>query len=145
MPYRLPDRCPVCGAPVVRDEDGAALRCTGAECPAQLSRNLAHFVSREAMNIDGLGSAIIDLLIEEKMVSNPADLYALDYAAFAKLPGQGKSPPRTSKPPSRPASRTIWPDCCARLASGRSAARRPRCSRRRSGVSMLCSTHRWRI
>ena len=74
----------------MRDEDGAALRCTGAECPAQLSRNLAHFVSREAMNIDGLGSAIIDLLIEEKMVSNPADLYALDYAAFAKLPGQGK-------------------------------------------------------
>ena len=90
QPYTLPDRCPVCGAPVVRDEDGAALRCTGAECPAQLSRNLAHFVSREAMNIDGLGSAIIDLLIEEKMVSNPADLYALDYAAFAKLPGQGK-------------------------------------------------------
>ena len=89
-PYFLPDRCPVCGAPVERDEDGAALRCTGAECPAQLSRNLAHFVSREAMNIDGLGSAIIDLLIEEKMVSNPADLYALDYAAFAKLPGQGK-------------------------------------------------------
>ena len=67
----------------MRDEDGAALRCTGAECPAQLSRNLAHFVSREAMNIDGLGSAIIDLLIEEKMVSNPAALYALDYAAFA--------------------------------------------------------------
>ena len=89
-PYTLPEVCPVCGAPVVRDEDGAALRCTGAECPAQLSRNLAHFVSREAMNIDGLGSAIIDLLIEEKMVSNPADLYALDYAAFAKLPGQGK-------------------------------------------------------
>lgn len=84
------DRCPVCGAPVVRDEDGAALRCTGAECPAQLSRNLAHFVSREAMNIDGLGSAIIDQLIEQKMVSNPADLYRLDYAAFAELPGQGK-------------------------------------------------------
>ena len=90
QPYHLPDRCPVCGAPVVRDEDGAALRCTGAECPAQLSRNLAHFVSREAMNIDGLGSAIIDLLIEQKMVSNPADLYRLDYAAFAELPGQGK-------------------------------------------------------
>ena len=89
-PYHLPDKCPVCGAPVVRDEDGAALRCTGAECPAQLSRNLAHFVSREAMNIDGLGSAILDQLIEQKMVSNPADLYRLDYAAFAELPGQGK-------------------------------------------------------
>lgn len=90
QPYQLPERCPVCGAPVVRDEDGAALRCTGAECPAQLSRNLAHFVSREAMNIDGLGSAIMDLLIEQKLVSNPADLYTLDFAAFAKLPGQGK-------------------------------------------------------
>ena len=90
VPYFLPDKCPVCGAPVVRDEDGAAMRCTGAECPAQLSRNLAHFVSREAMNIDGLGSAIIDQLIEQGMVTNPADLYQLDYKAFAALPGQGK-------------------------------------------------------
>ena len=90
VPFHMPDTCPECGAPVVRDEDGAALRCTGAECPAQLSRNLAHFVSREAMNIDGLGSAILDQLIEQKMVSNPADLYRLDYAAFAELPGQGK-------------------------------------------------------
>ena len=90
VPYTLPSVCPVCGAPVVRDEDGAALRCTGAECPAQLSRNLAHFVSREAMNIDGLGSAIIDQLIEEKLISTPADLYTLDFEAFAKLDGQGK-------------------------------------------------------
>ncbi len=90
VPYYLPDRCPVCGAAVVRDEDGAAMRCTGAECPAQLSRNLAHFVSREAMNIDGLGSAIIEQLIAEKMVANPADLYQLDYAAVAKLSGLGK-------------------------------------------------------
>ena len=90
VPYTLPSACPVCGAPVVRDEDGAALRCTGAECPAQLSRNLAHFVSREAMNIDGLGSAIIDQLIEEKLISTPADLYTLDFEAFAKLDGQGK-------------------------------------------------------
>ena len=89
-PYFLPDRCPVCGAPVERDEDGVALRCTGAECPAQLSRNLAHFVSREAMNIDGLGSAIIEQLIEEKMISNPADLYTLDFEKLATLPGLGQ-------------------------------------------------------
>ena len=89
-PYFLPDRCPVCGARVERDEDGAALRCTGAECPAQLSRNLAHFVSREAMNIEGLGSAIIDQLIEEKMLSNPADLYCLDFEKLATLPGLGQ-------------------------------------------------------
>ena len=89
-PYMLPDTCPVCGAPVVRDEDGAALRCTGAECPAQLARNLAHFASRDAMDIDGLGSAIVEALIEHKMLANPADLYHLDYAVFAALPGQGK-------------------------------------------------------
>ncbi len=89
-PYMLPDTCPVCGAPVVRDADGAALRCTGAECPAQLARNLAHFASRDAMDIDGLGSAIVEALIEHKMLANPADLYHLDYAAFAALPGQGK-------------------------------------------------------
>ena len=90
VPYLLPSRCPVCGAPVVRDDDGVAMRCSGAECPAQLSRNLAHFVSREAMNIDGLGSAIIDQLIEKKLISTPADLYTLDYEAFAALEGQGK-------------------------------------------------------
>ena len=90
VPYLLPQTCPVCGAPVVRDEDGAALRCTGAECPAQLARNLAHFVSREAMDIDGLGSAIVETLIEHKMLTNPADLYQLDYDAIAELPGQGK-------------------------------------------------------
>ena len=90
VPYHLPQTCPVCGAPVVRDEDGAALRCTGAECPAQLARNLAHFVSREAMDIDGLGSAIVETLIEHKMLTNPADLYQLDYDTIAELPGQGK-------------------------------------------------------
>lgn len=90
QPYHLPLQCPVCGAPVARDADGAAVRCTGAECPAQLSRNLAHFVSRDAMDIDGLGSAIIDQLIEHQMIANPADLYQLDYAAFARLTGQGK-------------------------------------------------------
>lgn len=89
-PYHLPARCPVCGAAVERDEDGAAMRCTGAECPAQLSRNLAHFVSREAMNIDGLGSAIIDQLIEHRLIATSADLYFLDFAAVAKLEGQGK-------------------------------------------------------
>lgn len=77
VPYRIPETCPVCGAPVVRDEDGAALRCTGAECPAQLVRNLAHFVSRDAMDIDGLGDAIVEKLIEADLLHTPADLYAL--------------------------------------------------------------------
>ena len=76
VPYFLPDKCPICGAKTERDEDGAFLRCTGAECPAQLSRNIAHFVSRDAMDIDGLGSAIVDALIEKGYLKSPADIYS---------------------------------------------------------------------
>ena len=87
-PYFLPDRCPVCGAAVVRDEDGAFLRCTGAECPAQLSRNIAHFVSRDAMDIDGLGSAIVESLISQKLIKSPADIY---YLTLEEISGLWKS------------------------------------------------------
>lgn len=76
-PYVLPKVCPVCGAEVVRDEDGAFVRCTGAECPAQLSRNIAHFVSRDAMDIEGLGSSIVEALIEKGLIKSPADIYEL--------------------------------------------------------------------
>ena len=89
VPYTLPDTCPVCGAPVVRDEDGAALRCTGAECPAQLLRNLTHFASRDAMDIDGCGPAVIQQLIDGGLISNAADLYGLHAADVAKLDRMG--------------------------------------------------------
>ena len=84
-PYRLPDTCPVCGARVERDEDGAAMRCTGVECPAQLSRNIAHFVSRNAMDIDGLGEAIVDQLIAAGRISSPADIYYLQLEDLKSL------------------------------------------------------------
>ena len=77
VPYRLPAVCPVCGAPTEKDEDGAFLRCTGVECPAQLSRNIAHFVSRDAMDIDGLGGSIVNALIEKGYIQSPADIYYL--------------------------------------------------------------------
>jgi len=77
VPYTLPGNCPICGAPTQRDEDGAFLRCTGVACPAQLSRNIAHFVSRDAMDIDGLGAAIVDGLIEKRLLQSPADIYSL--------------------------------------------------------------------
>ena len=89
VPYVLPSVCPACGAPVVRDEDGAAIRCTGVECPAQLIRNISHFVSRDAMDIDGLGAAIVEQLISERLVSSPADLYYLDWDAVEKLDRMG--------------------------------------------------------
>ncbi|MEA4964483.1 MAG: NAD-dependent DNA ligase LigA [Oscillospiraceae bacterium] len=88
-PYELPKFCPVCGAPVRRDPDGAAIRCTGAECPAQLVRAVTHFVSRDAMDIDGLGAAIVEQLIAEKLVFSPADLYDLDWDAVQKLERMG--------------------------------------------------------
>ncbi len=89
VPYFLPDTCPVCGAPVHRDPDGAALRCTGAECPAQLLRNLTHFASKDAMDIDGLGPNLVKALVEEGLVRSSADLYSLDADRVAKLERMG--------------------------------------------------------
>ena len=83
--YYLPQHCPVCGAPTQKDEDGAFLRCTGAECPAQLSRNISHFVSRDAMDIEGLGGAIVDGLIEKGHIKSPADIYYLSLEQLASL------------------------------------------------------------
>ena len=77
VPYTMPTVCPVCGAPVFEDEDEAAMRCTGAECPAQLLRNLMHFVSRDAMDIDGCGQAVLQVLIDADLVHSAADLYTL--------------------------------------------------------------------
>jgi len=85
VPYCLPANCPVCGAPTQKDEEGAFLRCTGAECPAQLSRNIAHFIGREAMDIDGFGSAIVDALIEKKLIASPADIYYLTLEQLGSL------------------------------------------------------------
>jgi DNA ligase (NAD+) len=90
VPYVLPASCPVCGAPTAQDEDGAFLRCTGVECPAQLSRNIAHFVSRDAMDIEGLGSAIVEQLIERGFVRSPADIYYLTLQQLKSLWQKGE-------------------------------------------------------
>jgi DNA ligase (NAD+) len=88
-PYLLPTVCPVCGAPVVRDEDGAALRCTGAECPAQLLRNITHFASRDAMDIEGCGPAVVQQLVDSGLICNAADLYSLHAQDIAQLDRMG--------------------------------------------------------
>lgn len=85
VPYVLPSHCPVCGAPTERDPEGAFLRCTGSQCPAQLSRILTHFVSRDAMDIEGFGSAIVDGLIEKGYLKSPADIYALSMDQLKSL------------------------------------------------------------
>ena len=90
VPYRFPEVCPECGAPVARDEDGAHIRCTGAECPAQLLRNLAHFASRDAMDIEGLGIAVVENLVKAGLLKTPGDLYFLREEDVAELERMGK-------------------------------------------------------
>lgn len=90
QPYFLPKVCPVCGALVERDADGAHIRCTGAECPAQLLRNLAHFASRDAMDIEGLGIAVVENLVNAELVKTPGDLYFLKEEDVAQLDRMGK-------------------------------------------------------
>ena len=90
VPYQLPEFCPICGAGVKRDEDGAHIRCTGAECPAQLLRNLTHFASRDAMDIEGLGPAVVTALVGANLIKTPADLYRLEVGQVAQLDRMGK-------------------------------------------------------
>lgn len=87
--FEMPRICPVCGSEAVREEGEAAIRCTGIDCPAKLYRNLVHFVSREAMNIDGLGENIINELLEKGMIKGIEDIYTLSFEDFASLKKNG--------------------------------------------------------
>ena len=89
-PFVLPQFCPECGSPVVRDEDGAALRCTSPECPAQRLRNVAHFASREAMDMEGLGISVCESLINSGLVKDAADLFYPEPQSIAELDRMGK-------------------------------------------------------
>ena len=89
VPFIMPTVCPECGSPVVRDEDGVALRCTSPECPAQRLRNIAHFASREAMDIEGLGISVCESLISSGLVKDASDLYYLEAEPVAQLERMG--------------------------------------------------------
>ena len=89
VPFTMPAVCPECGSPVVRDEDGVALRCTSPECPAQRLRNIAHFASREAMDIEGLGISVCESLITSGLVKDASDLYYLEAEPVAQLERMG--------------------------------------------------------
>lgn len=90
-PYFIPNVCPICGAEALRDEDEAVIRCQNIDCPAQLARSIEHFASRNAMNIEGLGEAIVQQLLDNKFVSNVADLYELDVQTVMQVTGGMKS------------------------------------------------------
>ncbi len=87
VPYTLPACCPVCGAAAVRDEEESVLRCPNISCPAQLHKSLVHFASRDAMNIDGLGPAIVSALIDASLIHDAADLYTLRAEDLMTLEG----------------------------------------------------------
>ncbi|MCQ2448886.1 MAG: NAD-dependent DNA ligase LigA, partial [Clostridia bacterium] len=84
-PYRMPQICPSCGSPVYREEGEAVIRCTNADCPAQLLRHLIHYTSRDAMDIEGLGPAILEQLLDAGLIKNIVDIYTLDAKAVAAL------------------------------------------------------------
>ena len=90
QPYQMPEYCPVCGAPVFDDPEEAAVRCVNSECPAQLLRNILHFVSRDAMDIEGCGQAIIAMLLEQKLIASAGDLYRLKAEELEHLERMGK-------------------------------------------------------
>ena len=88
--FEMPRVCPVCGAEAVREEGEAVVRCIGIECPAKLYRSIIHFTSKDAMDIDGLGEAIVGELIERKLIANIADIYKLTFDDIASLKKNGK-------------------------------------------------------
>jgi DNA ligase (NAD+) len=77
MAFQMPAKCPECGANVINDEEDPFTRCINSDCPAQLLKNIVHFVSRDAMDIDGLGQALIERFVNEGLIKSPADLYFL--------------------------------------------------------------------
>lgn len=92
--FVMPTVCPSCNEPLFKDENEAALRCTNSACPAQAERNIIHFASRNAMNIEGLGEALVALLLKNALIKDSADLYEMDYEKIAKLEGMGEKSAR---------------------------------------------------
>ncbi len=90
VPYRMPEICPSCGAKAVREDGEAAIRCNNPDCPAQLLRMLIHFCSRDAMDIEGLGDALLNKLVEQNMIKTVADIYSLDFGKIAEMDKMGK-------------------------------------------------------
>lgn len=88
--FKMPENCPSCNSPVFREDGEAVIRCTNADCPAQLLRHLIHFTSRDAMDIEGLGPAVLEQLLDAGIISNIVDLYTLDYSKVAELERTGE-------------------------------------------------------
>ena len=88
--FKMPEKCPICGADVFREPGEAAVRCTGGECPAQLARNIIHFVSRDAMDVEGMGPAVVEKLLENNLIACSADIYRLEESQLSPLEKMGE-------------------------------------------------------
>jgi len=88
--FNMPSKCPICGAAVYREEGEAAVRCAGVECPAQLARNIIHFASRDAMDIEGMGPAVVEKLLENNIISSVSDIYKIKEEDISNLDKMGK-------------------------------------------------------
>ena len=88
--FKMPDVCPVCGSMAVSEEGTPVVRCINSECPAQLSRSIIHFVSRDAMDIEGFGEQNVERFVNEGLISSAADIYKLDYEVISKMDGFGE-------------------------------------------------------
>lgn len=107
--FRMPKNCPECGSQVVKDEGQVAVRCVNSQCPAQLRRRIEHFASRGAMDIEGLGEAMVSQLVEQKLLGDVSDLYALKAETLSKLERMGeKSVANLLEAIERSKSRPLW-------------------------------------
>lgn len=146
VPFEMPERCPSCGEPVELDEEseGSAYYCTNSDCPAQIMRNLIHFASKGAMDIDGLGPALLEKLHDTGLVKSIADIYSLTAEQLAGLERMGEKSAAKLFRRLRSRSRRGSRDFCRRSGYVRSAIRRRLLSRRGSGISRSCLRRRRR-
>ena len=128
QPYEMPKFCPVCGAPVFEDDEEAAIRCTGAACPAQLLRNLMHFASRDAMDIDGCGEGNLQKLIDAGLVKSAAHLYDLTVEQLLPLGKKVDTWANNLLRGIERAKRATCRGCCLRSVSGMLGRKRARYS-----------------
>lgn len=113
VPYILPSICPSCSAPVIREEGEAAVRCVNPECQAQLLRNVIHFCSRDAMDIEGLGDALVEKFISENLISNVADIYDITAGEIMMLEGHQERSAKISSRLSNARSKMTFHACCS--------------------------------
>ena len=128
LSFVMPADCPECGAPVIRQPGEAAHKCSNPHCPALRREGLIHFVSRDAMNIDGLGPAVLIALLDAGLIADAADLYRLTEADLLRWTAWAPNRPRICWPLSKTANRPVWPGCCSAWVSAMWESRRRGCS-----------------